>query len=71
MKQNIDLRLMSGYQKSQRNIPGYFVETGKFAFMLGELGISIVSSDRSSYSDDGLVYIQRPLFEILSIQAFL
>ena len=30
-----------------------------------------VSSDRSSYSDDGLVYIRRPLFEILSIQAFL
>ena len=31
----------------------------------------IVSSDRSSYSDDGRVYIQRPLFEILSIHAFL
>ena len=32
----------------------------------------IVSSDRSSYSDDVLVYIQRhPLFEILSINAFL
>ena len=30
----------------------------------------IISSDRSSYSDDVLVYI-RPLFEILSIYAFL
>ena len=30
-----------------------------------------VSSDRSSYSDDVLVYIQLPLFEIWSIQAFL
>ena len=29
----------------------------------------IVSSDRSSYSDDVQVYIQRPLFEILGIQA--
>ena len=33
-----------------------------------------ISSDRSSYSDDVLVYIQlgsQPLFEILSIYAFL
>ena len=33
--------------------------------------ISFVSSDRSSYSDGGLLYIihPRPLFEILSISA--
>ena len=35
------------------------------------LKVCFVSSDRSSYSDSGLLYIQqqRPLFEILSISA--
>ena len=58
----------------QKNLRSFLMPRCTLAHAVNNfLDPQIVSSDRSSYSDDVIVYIQlgRPLFEILSIYAFL
>ena len=57
---------------------GYFLGLPDLRTTVFSLRISLISSDRSSCTDDGLLYIHlyiyiyiRPLFQILSIYAFL
>ena len=60
--------------RGMKTLPNAFGWNGMYIAIIGlriTTAYNIISSDRSSYSDDGLVYIQRPLFEIFSIYAFL